>query len=269
MAGTLTFSSTTTAGDPGNATFRLNNANAPQATHIYIDNNDAAGDIRERLSAMIVSNVYRRTEIRLYEAVSPAINFQSYKITAISFETGYIDLTVVPTNWWGNTPWSNTDSVEYEIATYSFMERGEGDFSAQPSLNFFPNFLPVKQFAMTLAPSTAYHNFFYLDKPFLFQAVRGRITAARTGNGRILLYKARNSAAEGPVPVELLASPSAVSVGSTGDWDVFPGNLLMEPGWYDLVLAIGTLAAGTLTFTALQGMYYNQAGLNRSGGNWL
>lgn len=93
---TMTYSSTTTAADPGAGTFRLNHATHASATAAYIDNVEAlaGADITSLLDSWDDSTATIKGSLKISSKADPAI-FRDYNITgSVVDSTGYRTVTV-------------------------------------------------------------------------------------------------------------------------------------------------------------------------------
>jgi hypothetical protein len=110
----LTYSTTTTAADPGAGTVRMNNLVMPSVTAIYIDNTDATGaTITTWLDGMDDSDSAIRGYLRFQEATDPA-NYAEFGVNgAVVDSTGYRTVPVVAISSSGS--WSNGDTL---VATF-------------------------------------------------------------------------------------------------------------------------------------------------------
>jgi hypothetical protein len=110
----LTYSTTTTAADPGAGTVRMNNLVMPSVTAIYIDNTDATGaTITTWLDGLDDSDSAIRGYLRFQEATDPA-NYAEFAVNgAVVDSTGYRTVPVTPISSSG--AWSNGDTL---VATF-------------------------------------------------------------------------------------------------------------------------------------------------------
>jgi hypothetical protein len=110
----LTYSTTTTAADPGAGTVRMNNLVMPSVTAIYIDNTDATGaTITTWLDGLDDSDSAIRGYLRFQEATDPA-NYAEFGVNgAVVDSTGYRTIPVVAISSSG--AWSNGDTL---VATF-------------------------------------------------------------------------------------------------------------------------------------------------------
>jgi hypothetical protein len=110
----LTYSTTTTAADPGAGTVRMNNLVMPSVTAIYIDNTDATGaTITTWLDGLDDSDSAIRGYLRFQEATDPA-NYAEFGVNgAVVDSTGYRTVPVVAISSSGS--WSNGDTL---VATF-------------------------------------------------------------------------------------------------------------------------------------------------------
>lgn len=110
----LTYSTTTTAADPGAGTVRMNNLVMTSVTAIYIDNTDATGaTITTWLDSLDDSDSSIRGYLRFQEATDPA-NYAEFGVNgAVVDSTGYRTIPVMPISSSG--AWSNGDNL---VATF-------------------------------------------------------------------------------------------------------------------------------------------------------
>jgi hypothetical protein len=110
----LTYSTTTTAADPGAGTVRMNNLVMPSVTAIYIDNTDATGaTITTWLDGLDDSDSAIRGYLRFQEATDPA-NYAEFGVNgAVVDSTGYRTVPVTAISSSGS--WSNGDTL---VATF-------------------------------------------------------------------------------------------------------------------------------------------------------
>jgi hypothetical protein len=110
----LTYSTTTTAADPGAGTVRMNNLVMPSVTAIYIDNTDATGaTITTWLDGLDDSDSSIRGYLRFQEATDPA-NYAEFAVNgAVVDSTGYRTVPVLAISSSGS--WSNGDTL---VATF-------------------------------------------------------------------------------------------------------------------------------------------------------
>jgi hypothetical protein len=110
----LTYSTTTTAADPGAGTVRMNNLVMPSVTAIYIDNTDATGaTITTWLDSLDDSDSSIRGYLRFQEATDPA-NYAEFGVNgAVVDSTGYRTVPVTAISSSGS--WSNGDTL---VATF-------------------------------------------------------------------------------------------------------------------------------------------------------
>jgi hypothetical protein len=110
----LTYSTTTTAADPGAGTVRMNNLVMPSVTAIYIDNTDATGaTITTWLDSLDDSDSSIRGYLRFQEATDPA-NYAEFGVNgAVVDSTGYRTIPVTAISSSGS--WSNGDTL---VATF-------------------------------------------------------------------------------------------------------------------------------------------------------
>jgi len=88
VAFTYNYSGSTTATDPGNSFFKLNNANPSSATHIYISKDDDNLDITSVLEILTVDSV-----IYIQDRVT-ATKSGVFKVVSVTDNTIWFDITV-------------------------------------------------------------------------------------------------------------------------------------------------------------------------------
>src|SRR5690606_11746207 len=108
-----TFSTTTTDSDPGDGVLRLSNATQPLSTIIRADNQDADGNSAStRIQTFDDSTSAVKGHIRLEVEDDPE-RYLLFEVTAVTFPTGYANITVVPLGGGGGVanPLSNGDRI--------------------------------------------------------------------------------------------------------------------------------------------------------------
>ena len=90
----FTFSTTTTDSDPGDGTFRLNNATYLDATQIYIDNVEYGGSsVVAWVNSFDDSTNNRKGVIKIYKKTDPSV-WTSYYVDSLTNATGYKKINV-------------------------------------------------------------------------------------------------------------------------------------------------------------------------------
>lgn len=106
MGARMTFSTTTTAGDPGNGFFRLNNATWGTVTRIYIDLLDTGGtDLTTWIDSWDDSTSTLKGHLHFTEI--GGTGFMTFAVTAVTTQTGYREITVSPLA--GSVPANNSN----------------------------------------------------------------------------------------------------------------------------------------------------------------
>jgi hypothetical protein len=105
------FSTTTTAGDPGNGFLRLNTASAATATAMYLDlvGSDTR-DYTALVDTMDDSSSVVLGQIRLMKVTDPS-RFMCFNLTLLTTATGYRQLAIVSTGYSDTAPFVNNEVV--------------------------------------------------------------------------------------------------------------------------------------------------------------
>lgn len=125
----LTYSTTTTAADPGAGTVRMNNLVMSSVTAIYIDNTDATGaTITTWLDGLDDSDSSIRGYLRFQDATDPA-NYAEFGVNgAVVDSTGYRTVPVAAISSSGS--WANGDTLVatfYRSGSAGSATIGDGD----------------------------------------------------------------------------------------------------------------------------------------------
>lgn len=105
------FSTTTTAGDPGTANFRFNNANASLATRAYVDLVDSTGaTVTALLDALDDSTSTIKGFLKFIHRQNELL-WVEYSLTAVTTQTGYRELTLTYIAGSSTTPFGNGAGV--------------------------------------------------------------------------------------------------------------------------------------------------------------
>lgn len=115
---TMTYSSTTTASDPGNGKFRLNNATHASATAAYIDNVEASAgaSITAELDSWDDSTNTTKGFLRIVSITDPTV-FRLYRVTgSVVDSTGYRTVTITYVTGNGTLSDLTSCSVAFERA---------------------------------------------------------------------------------------------------------------------------------------------------------
>lgn len=125
MGARMTFSTTTTAGDPGNGFFRLNNATWGTVTRIYIDLLDTGGtDLTTWIDSWDDSTSTLKGHLHFTEI--GGTGFMTFAVTAVTTQTGYREITVSPLA--GSVPANNSNwGVLFAPAGYKGTDGTNGD----------------------------------------------------------------------------------------------------------------------------------------------
>jgi hypothetical protein len=105
------FSTTTTAGDPGNGLLRLNASSIGATTALYIDTlGSDARDYGALLDTMDDSTSAVLGQIKLIKLNDPT-QFACFNLTLVTTQTGYRQFSVTPTSYSSGAPFANNDLV--------------------------------------------------------------------------------------------------------------------------------------------------------------
>lgn len=106
MGARMTFSTTTTAGDPGAGFFRLNNATWGTVSRIYIDLLDTGGtDLTNWIDSWDDSTSTLKGHLHFTQI--GGTGYMTFAVTAVTSQTGYREITVTPLA--GSVPANNTN----------------------------------------------------------------------------------------------------------------------------------------------------------------
>jgi len=106
MGARMTFSTTTTAGDPGAGYFRLNNATWGTVSRVYIDLSDTGGtDLTTWIDSWDDSTSTLKGHLHFTQI--GGTGYMVFAVTAVTTQTGYREITVTPLA--GDIPANNTN----------------------------------------------------------------------------------------------------------------------------------------------------------------